>query len=218
MRQKKGYFWLLTWEITDSTSSPFWRLGSNGDIIVSVPCTETDVSSKALSPLVWIRPKSSMARANSWFLLHSSASLVGQGCAFRRRELQTHVRTRLPFCSDRPFPLSCGNLTYPPRTITKRTWECLSRLQHKKKLSAFKERIKRSASFCSCSLGTLLSWDHSYHANIMSFELKNGIFMLLSPQAATKLYKKGQLPDFSNHWRVRFHLKYSIQQNIYLSM
>lgn len=135
--------WLdLTQEITDSMSSPFWRPGSSGDIIASVPCTETGVSSKTTTgafSLAWIRPKSSMARTNFWFLLHSTASQVGQGCAFRRRELQTHTRTQLPFCSDRPFPLSCGNLTCPPRTITRRTLECLSQSQHKKQLFAFRD-------------------------------------------------------------------------------
>lgn len=51
-----------------------------------------------------------------------------------------HTRTQLPFCCDRPFPLSCGNLTCPPRTITRRTLECLSQSQHKKKLFAFRDR------------------------------------------------------------------------------
>lgn len=145
-------------EIMDSISSPSLRLGSNGNFIASVSRTETGISSKAITGAFapYMHKTPSMARAKFPIPPPSLLSLPsGSGMCFQERAADAHARTRLPFCSDRPFPLSCGNLTCSPRTITRRTWERPSLLQHKKTLSAFREQT--SSIFSSSALGAFLS-------------------------------------------------------------
>lgn len=141
--QEKGK--ALLKEITDSTSFPSWRLGSNGNFTASVPWCHFQGNHRHFSPLhgpdshqpqLKQTPESSFAPLPSWWawdVLAGNKSCRHTCCPFA-------ACTQLPFCSDRLFPLSCGNLTCPPITITRRIWKGPSWLQHKKMLSAFRER------------------------------------------------------------------------------